>query len=132
MNMKKIFYFLCAASFLLSMYSCEKDNYSGPDATIEGQILDQNGNPLQLDQGKGGLKIKMEELTWITEQGGEAIVPTYLAVKQDGSYLNTKIFSGKYVMTPIEGAFYPYSSLGDTVDIYGSVGARATARRPDR
>jgi len=121
MYIKKIIYFLSAAIFVLSINSCEKDNYAGPDASIEGQILDHNGNPLQLDQGQGSMKIKMEELSWITEKGGQAITPTYLAVKQDGSYMNSKIFSGKYKMTPIEGAFYPYNIEGDTVDISGSV-----------
>lgn len=120
MNINR-FYLLCMAILVLTLSSCEKDNYEGPDATIQGQILDPSGNPLQFDQGQGSMKIKMEELTWITEQGGKAITPTYLAVKQDGSYLNTKIFSGKYVMTPIEGPFFPYDIAGDTVDIYGSV-----------
>jgi hypothetical protein len=119
--MKKIFYFLCAAIFVLSIYSCEKDNYAGPDAGIQGQIVDAAGNPLQLDQGQGGMKIKMEELSWITQHGGQAITPTYLAVKQDGSYMNTKIFSGTYKMTPIEGPFYPYDIAGDTVEISGTV-----------
>jgi hypothetical protein len=109
------------AIIVLSLSSCEKDNYDGPDASIQGQILDPNGNPLQFDQGQGSMKIKMEELTWITEQGGKAVTPTYLAVKQDGSYLNSKIFSGKYVMTPIEGPFFPCNIAGDTVDINGSV-----------
>lgn len=119
--MKKIHYFLCMAFFVLSIYSCEIDNYDGPDATIQGQILDPSGTPIQFDQGQGNMKIKMEELTWITQKGGNAITPTYLAVKQDGSYINTKIFAGKYKMTPIEGAFYPYNEAGDTVDISGSV-----------
>jgi len=121
LNMKKILYFLCMAFFVLSISSCEKDNYEGPNAAIQGQILDPSGLPLQFDQGQGSMKIKMEELTWITEQGGQAITPTYLAVKQDGSYVNSKIFAGKYVMTPIEGAFYPYNIAGDTVDISGSI-----------
>ncbi|MHC1705731.1 MAG: DUF3823 domain-containing protein [Tenuifilaceae bacterium] len=119
--MKKIIYFLCTTIFVLSMYSCEIDNYSGPDAAIQGQILDPSGNPLQVDQGQGSMKIKMEELTWITQHGGQAITPTYLAVKQDGSYMNTKIFSGTYKMTPIEGPFYPYDIAGDTVKISGKV-----------
>lgn len=121
LNMKKILYLLSIAFFVLSINSCEIDNYDGPDATIQGQILDPSGNPLQFDQGQGSMKIKMEELTWITQQGGKAITPTYLAVKQDGSYINTKIFTGKYKMTPIEGAFFPYNEAGDTVDISGSV-----------
>lgn len=121
MNMKKIVYFLSMAFIVLSMHSCEMDNYDAPNAAIQGQILDPSGNPLQFDQGQGSMKIKMEELTWITQEGGKAITPTYLAVKQDGSYMNTKIFAGKYVMTPIEGPFYPYDIAGDTVDIYGSV-----------
>ncbi len=120
MNIKR-FYLLCMAITALLTYSCQKDNYDGPDAAIQGQILDPAGKPLQFDQGQGSMKIKMEELTWITEQGGKAITPTYLAVKQDGSYLNTKVFAGKYVMTPIEGPFYPYDIAGDTVDIRGSV-----------
>jgi hypothetical protein len=61
----------------------------------------------------------MDELSWTKGDTSVAVIPRYLNVKIDGSYTNTKIFSGTYRILPIEGAFYPYGD-GDTIDIKGS------------
>ncbi|MCD7899481.1 MAG: DUF3823 domain-containing protein [Bacteroides sp.] len=118
---KNIIYTLAAIMLVFVLGSCEKDNYSDPDATIQGQIVDHNGNPLQTEQGNGNMRIKMEELSWAKGNPETVITPTYLNMKQDGSYIHTKIFSGEYRMTPIEGAFYPYKEEGEIVQIRGSV-----------
>ena len=102
-------------------YSCEKDNYPGPDAQISGNILDQNGKPLQTQQGSGNMRIKMEELSWAGDDPSIAITPTYLNMRQNGTYTNTKMFSGTYRMTPVEGPFYPYDAEGEIVEINGPV-----------
>jgi hypothetical protein len=119
--MKKIYYYFTLVVILLSVYSCEIDNYDGPNATIQGQILDQDGNPLQTEQGATNMRIKMEELSWQKGDSTVSISPTYLNIKQDGSYVNSKIFSGTYKMTPVEGAFFPYNAKGDTMNIKGIV-----------
>ncbi len=117
--MKKLLYMLFLAVVITLNSSCEKDNYDGPDAQISGQILDHNGKPLQLEQGKGSMTIKMEELSWNTGADDVSIAPMFLNMKQDGSYVNTKWFAGEYRMTPVEGAFYPYDAEGEIVNIKG-------------
>ena len=114
--MKKIYYYLTIVTLLFLAASCEKDNYNGPNAGVQGRILDPSGNPLQTEQGGSNMRIKMEELSWKS-----AIVPTYLNLKEDGTYVNSKLFSGTYKMTPVEGAFYPYDVAGDTLEIKGTV-----------
>ena len=106
---------------ILIFSACETDNYDGPDAHISGRILDHNGNLFNTEQGSSNMRIKMEELSWAKGDTSIAIIPTYLNVKIDGTYNNTKIFKGQYRMTPIEGAFYPYDEEGEIVDIKGSV-----------
>ncbi len=119
--MKRLYYFFTVIACLSLMYSCEKDNYDAPDAAIQGRILDQNGQPLQTEQGASNMRIKMEELSWQKGDEDVSITPTYLNVKQEGTYINTKLFSGVYKMTPVEGPFFPYDERGDTVTIAGSV-----------
>ncbi len=118
--MKQIIYIISIVALSLSLFACDTDNYEAPNATVSGRILDQNGNLLQTEQGSGNMRIKMEELSWANGNPDIAIIPTYLNLHQDGTYTNTKIFSGQYRMTPIEGPFYPYNIEGETVDIKGS------------
>jgi hypothetical protein len=95
--------------------SCKKDNYTAPADTIQGKITDASGKGLQMEQGASSARIKMEELKFKNP------VPAYLNVKQDGSFINSKIFSGKYRVFPVEGPFFPLDSTQmQTVDISGS------------
>ena len=105
----------------ICLFSCEKDNYDDPDATIQGRILDHRGNLLQTEQGRGDMRIKMDELSWANGNDDVSIIPRYLNVNQDGTYITEKWFAGAYRMTPIEGAFYPYSEEGEMVKIKGTV-----------
>jgi hypothetical protein len=100
---------------IVGLYSCEIDNYEGPDAQISGRILDPDGNLLRTEPGASNMRIQMDELSWAKGDTNIAIIPRYLNVKIDGPYTNTKIFSGTYRILPVEGAFYPYS--GDTIDV---------------
>jgi hypothetical protein len=119
MTMKNINIFLIILALSLSFSSCEIDNYEEANATFEGWILDHKGNPLQTEQGGGNMTIKMEELSWANGDTAIAIIPNYLNVKQDGSYINTKIFSGEYRVTPVEGPFFPYNPEGEIVNVSG-------------
>lgn len=99
--MKKVLYLI----FLIAgMYSCEIDNYTPPSETLTGQITDMNGVPLQMEQGSGSGRMKIEELKY------ENPIPVYLNFKQDGSYNNSKIFAGEYRIYPVEGPYYPLDS----------------------
>lgn len=118
--MKKSIYNIAVILFALCAFSCEKDNYEAPEATIQGQILDHNGKLLQTEHGNGNMYIKMEELSWAGDDETIAITPQKLNVKQDGTYVNNKWFAGEYRMTPSEGAFYPYNEEGEIVQIKGT------------
>jgi hypothetical protein len=109
--MKKILYFLLIP---LIAVSCKIDNVDAPEASITGVIADAKGVALQMEQGGSSGRIRMEELSW-----SDNPLPVYLNFKQDGSYINNKIFAGNYRMTPVEGAFYPVAE--SIVDIRNSV-----------
>ncbi|MBT1688963.1 DUF3823 domain-containing protein [Dawidia soli] len=111
--MKYIFYYMIA---IVTLASChDTDNYVEPNATIQGRILDQDGNPLQLEQGASSMRIRMQELSW-----SETAVPTFLNVKVDGTYSNNKIFAGHYRMQPVDGPFYPLADdAAKMADIVG-------------
>ncbi|PRD48882.1 DUF3823 domain-containing protein [Sphingobacterium haloxyli] len=109
--MKKIFFNLMI--LVLTFHSCEIDNFEGPDASLQGEIVDPNGKRLELEQGQGSARIRMEDFGFT-----ETPVPFYLNFKMDGTYINTKVFASKYYITPIDGPFFPV--LGDTVEVVGN------------
>ena len=80
--MKRLYYIFGLSALLLS--SCnyfEYDNYEAPNSGLEGTVVDRKTNePLQAEAAN-----------------------SYTA---DGTFLNTKIFAGKYRITLKEGAFY--------------------------
>jgi len=71
---------------------------------LQGNIVDESGRNVQMEQGAGHTRIRMDELSWSSTP-----IPFYLNVKQDGSYINNKVFAAQYRMTPIDGPFYPMS-----------------------
>lgn len=116
--MKNIVSIIILSLTFFGFYSCEIDNYEGPDAEISGRILDHNGNLLRTEPGSSNMRIRMDEISWANGDTTIAVIPRYLNVKIDGSYTNTKIFSATYRMLPVEGAFYPVEEA-DTVIVTG-------------
>lgn len=101
---------VCFLSVLLT--SCEIDNFEAPGSTIKGVITDAaTGKPLQLEQGLTGTRIYTAELSW-----SDNPTPYYLAVKQDGTYVNTKMADGQYRIYPVEGPFIPLVIPEEHVD----------------
>ena len=104
---------LKTAIFLLLIvanYSClsEIDNYPEPKETLKGTIIDKyTGLPLITETG--GLRIKLEELSW-----SDTPNPLYFGNKQDGTYFNSMLFKGHYRITAESGPFIP---LTDTVEV---------------
>ena len=100
--MKHIFYTGIALLSMLFAASCmEIDNFDAPQAAVEGTIIDKTtGEPMMFDQAD--THIRIWERSYSTN-------PTYqdLAVKMDGTYKNTKLFSGTYDMLPVDGAYWP-------------------------
>lgn len=118
--MKKILYSLLCFAVMALGSSCEKDNYSQPDATLEGTLSDGKGG-MQLEQGGGSVRLKLDELSW-----SETPIPMFLNFRQDGSYINTRLFPGQYRVTPVEGPFYPIDSADmKIVDLRSGSSTRA-------
>ena len=96
---------------LIAVTSCmEVDNWAEPDVRVHGRIINSlTGENLLTSQGDWGIRIW--ERTWTASE------PTSqsLAVMQDGSYNNNKLFAGRYDMLPYGGAFWPVDTVKDVV-----------------
>lgn len=104
--MKKNLIYALLFGFAAMSSSCKKDNYAVPDAEISGILTDANGVGLQLEQGKGSARIKLEELSWSNNPTAQD-----LNLQQDGRYSNNKLFPGRYRVAPFDGPFYPLDSV---------------------
>ncbi|HTE02025.1 MAG TPA: DUF3823 domain-containing protein [Mucilaginibacter sp.] len=112
--MKKIVYYIALCLVIIAGSSCSKlDNYPAPAETLAGSVTDATTNEaVQTEIGSGGTRIKLLEVSYSANP-----TPQYLNSRQDGTYTNTKIFAGKYIMSA-EGPFVPLvltNSEGDTV-----------------
>lgn len=124
--MKFFKYYILSVLFGIAFTACETDNYDAPDCTIDGKILDHQGQPFQVNQGAGIIRIR--ELTWAKDTTTYTSNRT-LKVQQDGTYRHTKIFKGNYLLLPYAGAFYPYDDENqdnDDAGEYVEVKSRAT------
>ncbi|ETZ20253.1 DUF3823 domain-containing protein [Pedobacter sp. V48] len=111
--MKKILFILLFFAGVAALHSCKIDDYGAPSAVLQGTILDDKGQGLQAEQGQGNTRIRMEELSWSSTP-----TPMFLNIKQDGNYINSKLFAGKYRISPIEGPFYPVTA--EEIDVKGT------------
>ena len=91
----------CALTLSFALTSCDwfdLDNQEGWDASVEGQILDAGTNqPIQFEQGASTISV--------VEQYGNANANQYWFVKSNGSYKNSLVFAGQYVMSTLSGNF---------------------------
>lgn len=102
----KIYKLTLILGLILGLISCKKDNYQAPDAIISGKVMDQNGKPFQTANGKGSMCIRIYETSFAHGDESIVVTPQDLNMKQDGTYLNTKLFAGEYDVVPFQGAFY--------------------------
>jgi hypothetical protein len=104
--MKNIIYILLGV-LVMSVTACmDVDNWDEPNVTAHGRIIDSyTGENILSSQGDWGIRIW--ERTWT------ASAPTSqsLAVKQDGSYNNTKLFAGTYDVLAYGGPFWPVDTI---------------------
>ncbi|HMH23586.1 MAG TPA: DUF3823 domain-containing protein [Puia sp.] len=105
---------IIGAGFLLLGFSCTKtDNIAGPDSGFQGNIIDSvTGKNLITETG--GVQIELKQLSWSNNP-----TPYYIPSKPDGSFEDTRIFSGNYSVIPTQGAFWPVDSA--VVNIKGSI-----------
>ncbi|OOQ57799.1 DUF3823 domain-containing protein [Mucilaginibacter pedocola] len=82
---------------------CTKvDNYPEPDKTLAGKIIDADTNEPLFTEQPDGTRIRLLQTDW-----NDNPIPQYFWVKPDGTFRNTKIFKGKYDVTPVDGPFIP-------------------------
>lgn len=107
--MNKIIKGIMTASVLLAGYACSKvDNYSAPNAAFEGNIIDSvTGKNLLIETGGG--EIELLQTSYNNNPD-----PYYIPAKQDGSFEDTRIFSGSYSVIPTQGAFWPIADTFKT------------------
>lgn len=110
--MKKQLMILAMALWTITcLSSCMKyDNYEGPNETLKGTIVDQDGDPLWVESG-GGIRIKLMDYGW-----SDTPSERYLKVKMDGTYINTKVFESTYDIVA-EGPFVPLVRVDDQGNI---------------
>jgi hypothetical protein len=108
-NMNKLINGFLFATLLCFGYSCTKhDNYPGPDSAFQGNVIDSvTGQNLLTETG--GFQIEMLEYSWSATPD-----PYYIPSKPDGTFEDTRIFSGTYSVFPTQGAFWP---LTDSVSM---------------
>lgn len=101
--MKRIYYsVLTVLAVVLAACSCMKiDNFDAPDAKISGRLIDKTtGENFIVDHGDNHIRIW--EVSYSTNPS-----PQSLAVKEDGTFTNTKMFAGTYDMLPYDGSYWP-------------------------
>jgi len=100
--MKKIINILLAASIIAALSSCMKiDNFDEPNARVYGRLIDKTtGQNMLVDNGDNHLRIW--EMSYSTNP-----TPQDLAVKEDGTFNNNKLFAGTYDMVPLDGSYWP-------------------------
>lgn len=91
---------------MFSLNSCDVfkiDNYDEPDSTLRGEVVDAaTGERVLTDQGSEGIRVRLTELSW-----GENATPNPdFYCMPDGTFQNTKLFSGKYYIR-LDGPFIP-------------------------
>lgn len=88
--MKKIIRFIWLAFLLLSFHACELDNYDGPNASVGGTIIDKDTKqPIEQDIIRGTQII-------FVELGYDNPAIQSMAIKNDGTYMNSSMFAGRY------------------------------------
>ncbi|TDW96915.1 DUF3823 domain-containing protein [Dinghuibacter silviterrae] len=94
------------AALVLAAYSCAKtDNYAAPNSTYQGNLIDSvTGKNLLTETG--GASLMLKQLSWSGTPD-----PYYIPTKPDGSFEDTRIYSGQYSVLPTQGAFWPTDSV---------------------
>lgn len=108
---------LIGGATLLTLASCsKKDNYAGPDASLEGSAFVEGTNNT-VQTCSGNFSIRLEQLNW-----SDNPEPFDIPIKTDGTYKNSKLFGGHYRVSIKGGAFWPVAaqemdiSMGSKLD----------------
>jgi hypothetical protein len=100
--MKKLISKVLLGVSILATSACTKiDNYSPPDASLSGRLIDATTKANFLTS-QNSIQVKLEQISW-----SETPSPQEIPSKFDGTFKDTKLFKGKYRITPKGGAFWP-------------------------
>jgi hypothetical protein len=101
--MKKLIGRFLVGVVILASSACTKiDNYDGPNASFQGNIVSSAGG--NLPTSGNSTQIRLQQIGWTAPQ----TIPS----KFDGTFEDTKLFKGGYKVVPTGGAFWPVT---DTV-----------------
>lgn len=107
--MRKVIY---VGLLLLIIAACsENDNYSTPDKTLQGAILDKETGDSIYSQSPNGLRVRLYDLQYENPQ------PIDFWGMQDGSFKNTKLFAGEYKVIIDNGGFYPIDTMSINIPL---------------
>src|SRR5258708_4726270 len=96
--MKNIISRILLGAVILASSACTKtDNYDGPNAFFQGNIISSAGGNLLTSSGS--TQIRLQQIGWTTPQ----TIPS----KFDGTFEDSKLFKSSYKVVPTGGAFWP-------------------------
>lgn len=90
---------------LLIVLSCDYDNYDAPSVGVTGSITDATTGELFQSEQPNGYRIRL------LEEGYENPVPIDFWGRPDGTFEHSKLFSARYEIIPVEGAFFPVEAM---------------------
>jgi len=99
--MKKLLYSLTGLVLMFCVSCTDIDNYDGPNAQMSGRLIDKTTGE-NFIAGQNEYNIRIWEMSWSDNPG-----PQDIPIKQDGTFMDTKLFSATYDMQPYGGPFWP-------------------------
>ena len=111
--MNRVKYFLLFVTLGIVASSCKKDNYAAPNAELYGTFIDRDTKQPVAQDIISGTVIELIEHGWVE---GQTNITQSLVIKGDGTYRNTDIFSGKYLVRAVRGNFQNIPAI-DTFEI---------------
>ncbi len=96
----------------LLLASCTPfDNYDAPGSTITGRVIDKTtGENLITSQGE--FEVRFWETSWTASATPQT---QSIPIKQDGTFMDTKLFNATYSMQAYDGPFWPVDSVHNLV-----------------
>jgi len=120
-NMKNILYRIALISSCILFAGCLGDNYSQPNASLYGKVIDpETGEFILQDIGSEGSQIEF------IEQGYETTSSRYLNFKTDGTYCEKNMFKGQYLIKTKRVNFVPIED--QIVDVKGETEFNISAK----
>ncbi|MCQ2143393.1 MAG: DUF3823 domain-containing protein [Bacteroidales bacterium] len=99
------------AALALAVSSWKPDTHALTDGWLHGKLITPDGGTLITEQ-PNGFQIRLNEIV----KGEISTLPQDFWGKADGTFNNTKIFRGSYVVQPINGAFLPVDPVEIDID----------------